>query len=384
MTFSSLRRAAVGAAVLAALGVPEGSATAQSAARARSDSDSVANFAALVRRLSSAGGQFDTDNLISNEQGYQQVLGAMDRLGLRGGAYIGVGPDQNFTYIAQLRPRIAFITDVRRDNMLQHLLFKALFARARNRAEYLALWTGRRVPDDTDGTASRPLQELVTRLDGTPYDQVSAQRAKRLIREELQRSGMLLSGADLSIIERFHDAFISAGLGLRFTSTGRAPQPYYPTLRQLILEHDATGRMRSYLASEESFQFVKDLQRRNLVVPVTGDLGDARTLAGIGRVLNERGDRLTALYMSNVEDYLMRDGTFGAYFAGVRALPRANDAVIIRSYFGGGYGHPEATAEYYATQLLQRFDAFVADTALQRPMRYRELVNRSWIPLRRP
>jgi hypothetical protein len=380
----SLRRATVSAAVLLTLGIPSGQASAQQPARARSDSDSVANFAALVRRLSSAGGQFDTDNLISNEKGYQQVLGAVDRLGLRGGAYIGVGPDQNFTYIAQLRPRIAFIADVRRDNMLQHLLFKALFARARNRAEYLALWTGRRVPDDPEAAAVRPLQELVTRLDATPFDQVSAQRAKRLVREELQRSGILLSGVDLMVIERFHDAFISAGLSLRFTSTGRAPQPYYPTLRQLILEHDAAGRMRSYLASEESFQFVKDLQRRNLVVPVTGDLGDTRTLAGIGRLLNERGDRLTALYVSNVEDYLLRDGTFAAYLAGVRALPRANDAVVIRSYFGGGYGHPEATDEYYATQLLQRLDPFVSDTALQRPMRYRELVNRNWIPLRRP
>lgn len=381
---TTCRRAALRVALLLAPGLSGGHAVAQSTARARSDADSVQNFAALVGRLSSAGGQFDTDNLISNEQGFQQVLGAMDRLGLRGGAYIGVGPDQNFTYIAQLRPRIAFIADIRRDNMLQHLLFKALFARARNRAEYLALWTGKRVPDDIVDAAVRPIQDLVTRVDGTPFDQVSAQRAKRLVREELQRSGILLSGADLTIIERFHDAFIAAGLSLRFTSIGRAPQPYYPTLRQLILEHDATGRMRSYLASEESFQFVKDLQRRNLVVPLTGDLGDARTLAGIGRVLSERGDRLAVLYVSNVEDYLLRDGTFGAYLAAVRALPRASEAVIIRSYFGGGYGHPEATAEYYATQLLQRADSFVADTALRRPMRYRELVNRNWIPLRRP
>jgi hypothetical protein len=58
--------------------------------------------------------------------------------------------------------------------------------------------------------------------------------------------------------------------------------------------------------------------------------------------------------------------------------------VIIRSYFGSGYGHPEATPEYHATQLLQTLDSFAADTALLRPMRYRELVNRNWIPLRRP
>src|SRR5688500_14606877 len=66
-------------------------------------------FARLVARVSEPGGFFDTDNLISNEASYLHVLGAMRRLGVTGGAYIGVGPDQNFSYMAQVRPRIAFI-----------------------------------------------------------------------------------------------------------------------------------------------------------------------------------------------------------------------------------------------------------------------------------
>src|SRR3712207_7605459 len=77
---------------------------------------------------------------------YLHVLGRMRALGVGGGAYLGVGPDQNFSYIAQVRPRIAFIIDIRRDNLLQQLLFKAVFARARNRAEYLALLFGRPMP----------------------------------------------------------------------------------------------------------------------------------------------------------------------------------------------------------------------------------------------
>ena len=355
---------------------------AQATAAIRTLPDSVANFAALVRRLSDVGGQFDTDNLISNERGYQQVLGAIERTGVRGGAYIGVGPDQNFTYIARVRPRIAFLADIRRDNMLQHLLFKALFARARNRAEYLALWTGRVVPPNVGTLNDLNVQALVAWLDAAPFDRASAQQARRLVREEVQRSGVLLSGPDAATIERFHDAFITSGLSLRFASTGRAPQPHYPTLRQLILEHDDAGRERSYLASEEDFQYVKSMQRRNLIIPVTGDLAGPRTLSGIGRYLTEHGARVSVLYVSNVEDYLLRDGTFGAYLAGVRALPRDDRAVMIRSYFGGGYGHPEATQDYYATQLVQRMSAFLSDTALRRPMRYRELVNRDWIPSR--
>ena len=142
--------------------------------------------------------------------------------------------------------------------------------------------------------------------------------------------------------------------------------------------------MRSYLASETDFQFVKSMQRRNLIVPVTGDLAGPRTLPEIGRYLAEHGERVSAVYASNVEDYLLRDGRFSGFPTAVRDLPRMENGVIIRSYFGGGFGHPEATPEYYATQLLQRMDTFVSDTGLVTVRRYRDLVNRNWVPLRRP
>ena len=58
------------------------------------------------------------------------VVPALTAAGLAGGAYIGVGPDQNFSYIAAIAAgRSPFIVDIRRDNLLLHLLFKAIFAR---------------------------------------------------------------------------------------------------------------------------------------------------------------------------------------------------------------------------------------------------------------
>ena len=196
--------------------------------------DSIANFGALVSRLSDDGGYFDTDNLISNELGYQQVLGAMERLGVSGGAYIGVGPDQNFTYIARIRPRIAFVVDIRRDNMLQHLLFKALFAESRNRAEYLALWTGRPVPAAVDslGNADAPL--LVALIDSSVATPASTQHAHEVVTTSVKRmaqaNGIALTEQDIATITRFHSEFIFSGLSLRFHSAGRAPQAHHPTL----------------------------------------------------------------------------------------------------------------------------------------------------------
>ena len=346
--------------------------------------DSIADLGALVTRLSDAGGYFDTDNLISNERGYQQVLGAMDRLRVGGGAYIGVGPDQNYAYIANTHPRIAFVVDIRRDNMLEHLLFKALFAAAANRAEYLALWTGRPVPANIASWANRPIDAIAAWIDSTRATPASIAHARAIVEDLVKRTGIALSAKDVATIARFHDAFIADGLSLQFTTDGRAPRPYYPTLRQLVLEHDANGRQRGYLASEAAFQRIKSMHRRNLIVPVTGDLAGARTLAGIGGYLAEHGERVSVLYVSNVEDYLIRAGTFATYVGAVRMLPRDTNAVIIRSYFGGGMGHPESTPEYYATQLLQRADRFVADSGVTSVPRYRDLVVRDYVPLRQP
>ncbi|MGV3711022.1 MAG: hypothetical protein ACO1Q7_19520 [Gemmatimonas sp.] len=248
---------ALGAAIGGVMPETVASQAAATAPAPPSAQDSIRDFGALVARLSETGGYFDTDNLISNESSYLHVIGALRRYGVRGGAYIGVGPDQNFSYIAAIRPRIAFLMDIRRDNMLQHLMFKGLFARSRNRAEYLAMWLGKRAPLAVDAWANGSITDIVAYLDSTPSTPAAASAAKAAVLDEARRSGVTLSASDLATIERFHQAFIAAGLSLRFNTAGRAPQPYYPTLRQLVLENDREGRMASYLASEVDFQFLK-------------------------------------------------------------------------------------------------------------------------------
>src|SRR5437870_11452395 len=106
----------------------QGPAVAPAEAKKTGERAAESNFANLIERLSEPGGYFDSDNLISNEASYLHVLGKMRKMGVTGGAYIGVGPDQSFSYITQIRPRIAFMIDIRRDNLLQHFFFKALFA----------------------------------------------------------------------------------------------------------------------------------------------------------------------------------------------------------------------------------------------------------------
>jgi hypothetical protein len=341
-------------------------------------------FAALSARISEPGGYFDSDNLISNESSYLHVLGAMRRLGVGGGAYIGVGPDQNFSYMAQVRPRIAFIVDIRRDNLLQHLLFKALFEMARNRVEYLALLTGRAVPNDVAKWNGKTVGEIVEFIDKSPQDADQFETSRSVIRTKIRRYGIPVTPAELETIDRIHQAFFDAGLDLKFTSLGRAPRDYYPNLRKLLLERELSGKQANYLTSEADFQYLKSLESRNLVVPVVGNLAGDHALREIGKVMIERGERLSAFYVSNVEFYLMREGTFDAFAASVRTLPHDSHSVIIRSYFGGGFygSHPQSVPGYFSTQLLQTVDTFVAEAARGGYATYMDLVSKHNVDLK--
>src|SRR5918911_109398 len=159
-------------------------------------------FARLVAELSEPGGYFDSDNLMSNEASYLHVLGRMRTLGVSGGAYVGVGPDQNFSYIAQVRPRIAFIIDIRRDNLLQQLIFKAAFARARNRAEYLALLFGRPMPRDSQRWDGSSIEELVAWIDSTPPTPDAATAAQETILATAKSFEVPLDERDVETIGR--------------------------------------------------------------------------------------------------------------------------------------------------------------------------------------
>jgi hypothetical protein len=291
-----------------------------------------ATFGQTIASLSEPGGYFDTDNLISNESSYLQVLPALRAHSVPGGAYIGVGPDQNFTYIAETRPAIAFIVDIRRDNLLLHLLFKALFQQSRTRVAYLAQLFGRPVPADGEQWRTAAIDRLMKFVDDSRPRDSAALRAQ--IDGTIRGFGVALTPEDMRTIAGFHQRFIDAGLALQFQTTGRPPQGNYPTYRDLLADTDASGRHANFLASEDRFQIVRDLEVRDRVIPIVGDLSGASALAGIGKLLASRGERVSAFYASNVEFYLFRQGTFARFAANLRQLPHAPGAVIIRSIFG--------------------------------------------------
>jgi hypothetical protein len=331
-------------------------------------------FGAIIARLSEPGGQFDSNNLVSNEKSYLHVVPALRDAGLQGGVYLGVGPDQNFTYIAQARPALAFIVDIRRDNLLLHLLFKALFQLSPTRVEYLSQLFGRPAPKSVDAWREADIERIVSYIDDTPASPDSVASVRARADATIKGFGVALSGDDLETIARFHRVFIERGPALKFESYGRPSRGVYPTYRELLLETDMDGRRWNYLASEADFQFVRSLQARDLVVPVVGDLAGPTAVRAVGRLIKDRGLRLSAFYTSNVEYYLSSQGAFQRFVANLAELPHDQRSVIIRAVFPNRFGWLSAVPGYYSTSQLQRVDDLLDGTSSGRIRNYRDLI----------
>ena len=336
-----------------------------------------AEFVQFIERISEENGYFDTDNLISNEASYLHVMGKLRKMNVTGGAYIGVGPDQNFSYIAQIRPSIVFISDIRRDNLLQHLLFKSLFHLSTNRVEFLGLLFGKAVPKDA---GKWDVAKAVEYLDKSPADRKGFEQSREKIGAYLKKLGVKIESKELAKINSIHEEFFSSGLDLKFTSHNRSPRSYYPNYRELMLEKDLTGKQANYLVAEADFQVVKSLSDRNLIIPVVGNLAGSKALLEISKILKERGEKVSAFYTSNVEFYLMGDEIFGRFAENVKRLPMEKNSVLIRSIFGGGYygRHSQSVPGYYSTQLLQPLETLTKTNFTD----YRELITQDSLDLK--
>jgi hypothetical protein len=298
-----------------------------------------AEFWALSERFSEPDGYFRSDNLLSNELYFPEVLDRLvERVG-PGGVYLGVGPEQNFSYIAAVRPRMAFITDVRRGNLHLQLMYKALFELSADRAEFVSrLFTK---PRPARLTANSPVSEI---MDAYWVTDTSARdvfdRNVTAVQDHLTKTRRLpLSRADLEGIADVYSAFYWFGPSITYSSSsnsgfgrGSNMANYY----QLMLATDAFGAVRSFLATEASFALVKDLQARNLVVPVVGDFGGARALRAVGQWVREHGASVAVFYLSNVEQYLRQQGTQAAFCANVASMPLTERSTFVRSQSGGG------------------------------------------------
>lgn len=294
-------------------------------------------FWRMVTDFSEESGFFRSDNFVSNEVTFQHVIPELKRSMAPGGVYLGVGPDQNFTYVIALQPKIAFIVDIRRQNMLQHLLYKALIETSSDRAEFLSRLFSRRRPRGLGANVSPDSLFGVFAL-LAPDSTLFRRNLAAVTRQLVDQHRFALTDDDLRSLEYVYTAFYSAGPDLTYSFSGAGPSRFgsrrMPTYAELMVETDGEGTQRSYLASEENFKALRELQRRNLVVPLVGNFAGDKALRSVATYLEERGATVSAFYTSNVEQYLFRqDDEWRRFLTNVAALPVDSASTFIRAVF---------------------------------------------------
>ncbi len=293
-------------------------------------------FWRLVSEFSERAGTFQSDNLLSNERWLQHVIPDLVAKARPNRVYVGVGPEQNFTYIAALKPAMAFIVDIRRGNFDLHLMYKALFELSADRAEFVSRLFCRPRPDGL--TAKSTIEEIFAAYEKVESSDTLYSRNMRAIVNNLTKThGFQLSSADVLRLQHIFNAIYVYGPGIQYSTTQTAGRRLTrePSYAELMLATDLGGFQHSFLATEDTFAYLKRFESDNLLVPLMGDFAGPKALASVGRYLASSGATVSAFYLSNVEEYLRQDGRLKTFCANAATLPADEASVFIRSLRNG-------------------------------------------------
>jgi hypothetical protein len=321
-------------------------------------------FWRMVTEFSETGGYFRSDNFVSNETTFQYVLKNLKQT-RPGGVYLGVGPDQNFTYIVAMQPKLAIIFDIRRQNVMQHLMYKALIEMSSDRADFLSKLFSRQRPENLDPTASP--EELFAAFDEIKADRQLYLQNFQAVKDQLeQRHRFKLTADDEASIEYVYHNFFLAGPELTYNGVsgggfGRNRMPSYAELMQMT---DEEGVNRSYMGTEENFKALQDFEKKNLILPIVGDFAGGKAIRAVAEYLKEHKAFVSAFYVSNVEQYLFQqDNDWNKFYSNVGTLPVDQSSSFIRSVFNGlaanyqpsGFGLRSASLLSSIPDLLKAF-----------------------------
>jgi hypothetical protein len=286
-----------------------------------------AEFWRMVTDFSEPGGAFPYENFVSNEVSYQDILPELKRIAKTGGAYLGVAPEQNFTYIAAIQPKVAFILDIRRQNMLELLMYKAIFEMSPDRVEFVSRLFSRPKPSGLSTTASaedifRAFEPTI----GNPnlYKQTLQGIKDRLVKQHQFK----LAGDDEQKIEYVFNVFFRGGPRMDYAYASSSPNNQVPSYNNLMVTTDGRGKNWSYLDTEDRYKYVREMQLRNLIVPLVADFGGPKTIKTIAQYLKDHGAMVSVFYISNVEDYL--NSSWSSYMANLASLPADDSTLLIR------------------------------------------------------
>jgi hypothetical protein len=238
---------------------------------------------------------------------------------------------------------MVFIVDIRRGNLDLHLIYKAIFEMSADRADFVSRLFSRARPAGLSTTSTAT--EIFNAIRKTAPSQALYDRNLKEIKDHLiTKHGFKLSTVDLKGIDFVYSSFFKSGPEIRYEFTGGGSPGGVPSYFELMTATDLQKQNRSFLATEDAFKYLKDLETRNMIVPVVGNFAGPKALRAVGGYLKEKKAVVAAFYTSNVEQYLLQDGIWNNFCSSVSTLPLDSASIFIRSKRGGFSGQTVSVA----------------------------------------
>lgn len=325
-------------------------------------------FSEMVKSMSEPGGYFRSDNWVTNEWTYLDVIEPMKKLEIEGGVYIGVASNQNFAYIAAIKPDLVFFVDIRHQNKMQHLVYKILFELADTRPMFLSLLFSKPLRKEIAPDKSSDISTIVAYFRETGSDRTMFTKTEKTIKDILtNKYKFKLDEQDTREIYNVLNNFFLHNLNITYSGGWSNRHPTFGQLLQLKVD----GEQKNPFNSREDFLFLKNMQFENKMIPVTGDFAGQKALTKISNYLKEHGLTVSAFYVSNVEQYLFRYWVFPNWVENVKKLPITDRSIFIRW-----------TARGYRTTRLQWIGTFLKNYDAGKYYSYEDLTYFDYIKIK--
>lgn len=244
---------------------------------------------------------------ISNEHSHHLWR---ERLVGVGGAYLGVGSDQNYLLAGWARSQLLVLMDFDGAIGDLHRVYKVAFAAADTPEAFVALW---------GKTKEEELRALVEAAYTDPEVRKKTTRALKVAR---------------SLV--------------------------YSRLSRTRRDYEKRG-VPTFLTDQADYDHVRKLWADGRVFAVRGDLTGDATLVDVAAALEKADLRLGVLYLSNAEQYF----DYGpAFRRNILRLPVQDNAVVVRTLGWKGHGFVEGETYHYTVQPAPKFAAWMRENRI--------------------
>jgi hypothetical protein len=207
-----------------------------------------------------------------------------------------------------------------------------------DRADFLSRLFSRPRPADI-GKASTVTALFEAYRDVDPDQKLFEDTYAAALSHLVKDHGFTLTQDDQNVLGYIMRAFFLGGPNLGYAGPPAqrlTVARILPTYEELMIDTDQDGRQQSFLATEENFLTLQEIEKNNLIVPIVGDFAGPTAFHSVGDYLKKHSAVVSALYTSNVEQYLFMSEDWKAFYKNVSTLPTDSKSVFIRPLINTG------------------------------------------------